>query len=242
MKDCLQIAVCEDTKPEEEKLLSLLQNSSIENHCTVFHSGEALLESYAVGLFDLLLMDIYMGGMTGVEAVSKIRETDAEIPIAFITTSTEHTLESYRLSALKYIEKPFKQKDVEEILKLAQLKKRNTPALMIKRNGNAEKIPFSQILYLEQQTHQVNIFLKAGDTVQIYEKLSALLPQLEGQDFFLCHKSFSVHLPFVRFIDTELKCFVMQNGKNVPIRRESMGKAKKSLEAFLFQRTRGLSQ
>lgn len=242
MKDCLQIAVCEDTKPEEEKLLSLLQNSSIENHCTVFHSGEALLESYAVGLFDLLLMDIYMGGMTGVEAVSKIREIDTEIPIAFITTSTEHTLESYRLSALKYIEKPYQKKAIDDILELALLKKSNLPSLVIKRNGKIEKIPFAQILYIEQQTHQCNIHLKQGKLVPVYEKLSVFFPQLEGQAFFGPHKSFSVNLSCVRFIDTELKCFVMQNGKNVPIRRESMGKAKKALEAFLFHKTRGLSE
>lgn len=240
--ESLKIAICEDTHSEEEKLLALLNKSNIPTNCTVFHSGEVLLENYAVGLFDLLLMDIYMGGMTGVEAVSKIREMDEEIPIAFITTSTEHTLESYRLSALKYIEKPFKEKDIEEILKLAQMKKTNVPSLLVQKNREEQKIPFSQILYLEQQTHQVTIYLKNGDTVQIYEKLSALLPQLEGQAFFSPHKSFSVHLSYVRFIDTELKCFVMQNGKNVPIRRESMGKAKKAFEAFLFHKTRGLSE
>lgn len=237
----LKIAICEDTHSEEEKLLAILNKSDIKASCTVFTSGEALLKAYEPQAFDLLLMDIYMGGITGVETVSKIREIDEDIPVAFITTSTDHTLESYRLSALKYIEKPFKQKDVEEILTLAQLKKSNVPALIIKRNGIAEKIPFSQILYLEQQTHQVNVYLKNKDTVKIYEKLSVLLPQLEEQNFFSPHKSFSVNISFVRFIDMELKCFVMQNNKNVPIRRESMAKAKKALENFLFNKTRGIS-
>ncbi|WP_313523765.1 LytTR family DNA-binding domain-containing protein [Anaerotignum sp.] len=237
----LHIAICEDTQSEEEKLLALLEQSEIPNRCTVFTSGEALLEAYQPQTFDLLLMDIYMGGMTGVQAVTKIRELDEEIPIAFITTSTDHTLESYRLSALKYIEKPFQKKDIEEILKLAQLKKRDAPSLVIHRNGKAEKILFSQILYLEQQTHQVMIYLKSGETMQVYDKLSAFSPQLVGQAFFTPHKSFSVNLAFVRMIDIELKCFVMQNNKNVPIRRESMGKAKKAYEGFLFGRTRGIT-
>ncbi|MDD3252807.1 MAG: LytTR family DNA-binding domain-containing protein [Lachnospiraceae bacterium] len=238
----LNIAICEDTHSEEEKLLALLPKCSIPTSCTVFTSGEALLEAYQPQAFDLLLMDIYMGGITGVETIAKIRETDGEVPVAFITTSTDHTLESYRLSALKYIEKPFKQKDIEDILELALLKKSNAPSLMIQRNGSTEKIPFSQILYLEQQTHQLNIYLKNRETVLIYEKLSALLPELARQDFFSSHKSFAVNLSFVRYIDTELKCFVMQNGKNIPIRRESMGKAKKALENFLFHKTRGISQ
>lgn len=238
----LNIAICEDTQKEEEKLLALIEQNPIPTSCTVFTSGEALLAAYQPQAFDLLLMDIYLGGITGVEAVTKIRELDEEIPVAFITTSTDHTLEGYRLSALKYIEKPYQKKAIDDILELALLKKSNMPSLVIKRNGKIEKIPFAQIVYFEQQTHQCNIHLKQGDMVSIYEKLSAFLEQLEGQAFFTPHKSFSVNLAYVRFIDTELKCFVMQNGKNVPIRRESMGKAKKALEAFLFCKTRGLSQ
>ena len=58
------------------------------HHCTQFGSSEELLEAFRPGKFDLLLMDIYMDGMTGVEAVQKIREMDDAIPIAFTTTST----------------------------------------------------------------------------------------------------------------------------------------------------------
>ena len=58
--------------------------------------GEAclLLSRAALGLSLIHILDIYMDGMTGVEAVQKIREMDEAIPIAFTTTSTEHTLES----------------------------------------------------------------------------------------------------------------------------------------------------
>ena len=242
MEEELKIAICEDTPKEEEKLLALIGQSDTLTSCTVFTSGEALLAAYQPQAFDLLLMDIYMGGITGVEAVTKIREMDEDVPVAFITTSTDHTLEGYRLSALKYIEKPYQKKAIDDILELALLKKRNLPSLVFQQNGKAEKVAFAQILYIEQQSHQCNLHLKQGDIISIYEKLSVLFEQLDRQAFFSPHKSFSVNLAFVRFIDTELKCSVMQNGKNVPIRRESMGKAKKALEAFLFQRTRGLSQ
>ena len=240
MYEPLKIAICEDTKSEEEQLLSILNQITIPTECTIFQCGENLLKTYRPQKFDLLLMDIYMDGMTGVEAISKIREIDEAIPVAFITTSTDHALESYRLSALKYIEKPFQIKDIEDILQLAKMKKENAPCLTIHKNGKLEKIRFSHILYLEQQRHQLNIYLQNGETVQIYEKLSALLPQLEEQHFFSSHKSFSVNLSYIQFIDKELRCFMMQNGKNVPIRRETLGKAQKALENYLFNQTRGI--
>ena len=99
----LCIAICDDQTEEREKLLLLVEQAPIQTESALFASSEDLLEAFKPGIFDFLLMDIYMDGMTGVEAVQKIRKIDAEIPVAFTTTSTEHALESYRLSVLKYI-------------------------------------------------------------------------------------------------------------------------------------------
>lgn len=145
----LRIAICDDQTEEREKLLLLVEQAPIQTKSILFASSEDLVEAFEPGIFDLLLMDIYMDGMTGVEAVQKIRKIDAEIPVAFTTTSTEHALESYRLSVLKYIEKPVKSKDIHDLLQLVKLKKENTPSLSIKQNGIEEKIPVSDILYLE---------------------------------------------------------------------------------------------
>lgn len=248
MEKPLRVAVCEDTECEEKKLLSVLSKAEIPTECAVFRSGEELVEGYKPNTFDLLLVDIYMGGMTGVDAVAKIRELDASVPVAFVTTSTDHALASYRLAALRYIEKPYGQKDIDDILRLAKMERDNAPGLVVRRNGREEKIRFSEIVYLEQQTHLVNIYLRDGrdgsdgcPSAQVYAKLSDLFPQFEGQPFFSPHKSFLANLACVRYIDAELKCFAMCNGKNVPIRRETMGKAKKALGDFLFGKTRGLS-
>ena len=78
--------------------------------------------------------------------------------------------------------------------------------------------------------------------VQLYDKLATFMPQLQENDFYSSHKSYCVNLNFVRSVDKNLRCFIMQDGNNVPIRRESMSDAKKALEQFLFQKTRGMEQ
>lgn len=125
----------------------LLSQSGVPCVPTVFASGEALLEAWRPHTFDLLLMDIYMDGMTGVETVKQLRDRGEDLPVAFITSSTDHALDSYRLSALKYIEKPVRPGDVLEILELARLKKGNAPALTIQRGGVREEIPVSDIFF-----------------------------------------------------------------------------------------------
>lgn len=208
---------------------------------TVFDSAEALLAAWEPHTFDLLLMDIYMDGITGVEAVKLLRDRGEELPVAFITSSIDHALDSYRLSALKYIKKPVSPKDVAEILELAWLKKVHAPSLAVQWNGNEDLIPLSGLLYLEQQEHVVHIHLKGGAVQYVYKKLSDMAGQLTGQPFFQPHKSFLVHLAFVRNINAGLKCFVMSDGKNIPIRRELMGKARRAWEDWLFAHTRGNS-
>lgn len=234
----LQIVICEDSAEEQQRLLTMIEASGIPASCVVFDSGEAFLQTYIPAKYDLIFMDIYMAEMTGIEAVTAIRQIDEQVPIAFVTASTDHTLESYRLEALKYIEKPVKEKAVRELLQLAQMKKENKPRLNIKVGGKDVSVSFERILYAEQKAHTLHLFLTGGEVLQVNEKLDNVEKQFTGQTFFRCHKSFLVNLSCVKTLDTELMVFIMKEGRNVHIRRESMGKAKKSFETYLFERTR----
>ena len=161
----LRLAICDDLPEEREALLALLEQAPIATVCAQFASSEELLEAFRPGGFELLLMDIYMDGMTGVEAVRKIREMDETIPIAFTTTSTEHTLESYRLSVLKYLEKPVRKKDINDLLHLVKLQRDSAPRLAIRQNGETQKIPLSELFYLEQKAHHVFLYRRDGGTL-----------------------------------------------------------------------------
>ena len=128
------------------------------------------------------------------------------------------------------------------MLHLAKMNRDSAPALIMLKNGKENRVRFSQILYLEQQTHHVTIYSRSGAEVSVYEKLSALVPQLERENFFSPHKSYFVNLNSVRSIDTEFRCFIMADGGRVPIRRESMTQARKALEEHLFRKARGNQQ
>ena len=238
MDEPLKIAVCEDSPADRDKLASILEQSTIPVSCQFFQSGEEFLSAYHPHKFDLLLLDIYMTGITGVDVVSKIREIDEDVSIAFVTSSIEHTLEAYRLSVLKYIEKPYKAKAVEETLRFALMKRNSLPQLTVWCSRKETPIPFSKIVYLEQKSRHINIHLTDDDCLVCNDKLSSLLPQLEEQGFYSPHISFCVNLNFVQQIDSEMRCFVMHNGDNVPIRRGYIVKSRKALEDFLFKKAR----
>lgn len=134
MSDVLKIAVCEDETDQRNRLLTLLDESSIKNTYSVFENGEKLLKVFERGKYDLILMDIYMDSeLSGIETVKLIRKKDKDISVAFVTTSKDHALESYRLSAIKYIEKPYSKENIEDTLSLALLKKQDTPSLLVQK-------------------------------------------------------------------------------------------------------------
>lgn len=234
----LRIAVCEDSPEEMEKLLGILGQSKIPTETEAFASGEDFLKTYRMGKYDLLLMDIYMGGMTGIEVVTKIRKTDAALVVAFTTTSTDHTLEGYRLNAMKYIEKPVQKRALLELLQFAQLIKESTPRLLLKKDRKDVSVPFERILYAEQKDRTILFYLTGGDVLQVNGKLDKIEPQFAGQPFFRCHKSYLVNLSYVAELDKSMMMFLMKEGSPVYIRRESMGKARKAYEDYLFAAAR----
>ena len=72
----------------------------------IFTNATDLLETIPVHHFDLLLLDILMPGITGMDAAREIRQTNSTIPIIFLTSSSEYAVESYRVNAADYLLKP----------------------------------------------------------------------------------------------------------------------------------------
>lgn len=234
----LQIALCEDDADEQQNLISLIRSGAVPAQVSVFGSGEAFLKAHQPGFQDLILMDIYMGGISGVEVVRRLRNMEPDVPVAFITTSKDHALDGYRLNVARYLEKPVSQQAVDEILRLALEKKENPSGITILLQGKSLALPARRLLYVEQKAHYLIFYLLGGKTIQTKGKLDELVPQLEAFPFFRCHKSYLANLSFVMDIDRELMVFHMKEGKKVYIRRENFKKAKQAWELWLFRAAR----
>jgi DNA-binding LytR/AlgR family response regulator len=148
-------------------------------------------------------------------------------------------LESYRLKACAYLEKPVCLTEVREVLEQALNKRRNAPAVKLLIEGEHRDIPLDSILYFEQKNQAVLVntlteTLRTSQTVKLKD-IEALLP--EG--FFRCHHSYIANLRYVKGLDQELRIFLMQNGDKVYIRRQDMKKAERAYEDSLFHRARG---
>tara|TARA_A100001037_G_C15132057_1_gene629182 strand:+ start:82 stop:1563 length:1482 start_codon:yes stop_codon:yes gene_type:complete len=90
---------------------------SPETEITTATSGEQGLELYPRIRPDLVIMDVRMGGMTGLQTLEKIRALDARTPVIMMTAygTTKTAIEAMKLGAYDYLLKPF------DVPKLQQL-------------------------------------------------------------------------------------------------------------------------
>ncbi len=235
----LRIFVCDDEPAQQQALSALLKEITVPVSCRFFSCGEDLIKVFFPGCCDLILMDIYMGGMNGVETVAQIRAVDPAVPIAFLTTSPDFTMEGYQHRVDRYLLKPVKKEALEEVLSFAARLQKDQPSLNISIQGQNRTIPYTLISYIEQDSRSLLIHLSNGETLRVTMKISELASLLPSPPFYQCHKSFVINLSQVRYLDNTLKAFLMNGGGTAYIRRENLREAHTIYSRFSFDQIRG---
>lgn len=105
----MKAVVCEDEEALqlflEKQVCECMKEAGINGSCEVFSSAEELLEK-GNPFYDLYLLDIQLGQMTGMELAEKIREKDDHAVILFATNYKEMIRKAFQVSALDYLVKP----------------------------------------------------------------------------------------------------------------------------------------
>jgi len=223
-------AICDDCAADLQ-YFSALVNSWTEasgNHAIIreFHSAEAFLFCYdAERDFDILLLDIKMGGQNGVELAKTIRKNNKSIQIIFITGFPDFMEEGYEVSALHYLMKPVTKDRLCSVLdraaaNLAKVEKH----LKVNFDRQIDLVPLGEILYIEAQKQYVLIHTDCR-VYRMKASLAETQAELDNR-FFKCQRSFLVNLCYVTRIKSN--CAVLKNGEEIPISRgmsEAIGKA-----------------
>ena len=215
---CYRIAVIDDDKVQIEYLSSLLgewaKQEGVLHQVEAFESAEAFLFQYAVDKsFDLLLLDIEMGAMNGVELAKVLRQENREIQLIFITGYMEYISDGYDVEALHYLLKPVNREKLFPVLERAVerlLSKRRV--LMFRSGDEVIRIPLYEICYVEVRANYITIHAKEDYSVK--KTLSELENDLD-EGFFRTGRSYVVNLQYIQKI-TKTDVF-LKDGTRVPL-------------------------
>jgi len=225
-----KIALCENEEifaTEQHKICrDIFDKLNIAYDITPFQSAEELLDVFNNNQirFDLLILDIKMDGMDGMELARKIREADKNASIIFLTSHRDFALQGYDVNALHYLIKPVDAAVLERLIRAEYNEKFQENYLVVKVGTKHLRIPVDEIISLETTGRLVEITL-LDKSVYYSGKLTNLLPELPKDRFVRCHQAFAVNVKNIRELGKQDAIAV--SGKKVPISRTYMNDIKK---------------
>ncbi len=196
-----RVAICDDSKTDAEYVAGLVcqwaKERGSEAAVQVFPGAESFLFNYAEDkLWDILLLDIEMGDMDGVELAKTVRRDNEGVQIVFITGYSDYIAEGYEVAALHYLMKPVSREKLFAVLDRALEKRQQQDrCLSFAAGGETVRIPLYEIRYLEVRLNYVTIHAKQAYTVK--RTLRDIEKELDGR-FARAGRSMIVNLQFVR--------------------------------------------
>ncbi|MEN8179786.1 MAG: LytTR family DNA-binding domain-containing protein [Pseudomonadota bacterium] len=162
-------------------------------------NGQEALDLFASQGADLVLMDIRMPGMDGLQAARLLAKSQAPPAVIFTTAYEEHALQAFESQAVDYLLKPVRKVRLQKALEtaqritLAQLEKLAlvtdgaVPQLSISYRGGLRRLSLDQVLYLRAESKYVSVFHNEGELL-LEESLKSLESRF-GDWFIRIHRN-----------------------------------------------------
>ena len=238
----MRIAICDDDALElkkiKETVLAFISAKQTEAEITLetFLSGPNLLNFMNGSTpFDLIVLDILMPHMTGIEVATQIRKTNNDCKIIFLTSSPEFAVNSYKVNAFYYLLKPFQEQELLSLLDkaLISIHDEQSKSVVIKGKSGLTRIPIHMIEYVESVKHTLNFHLRGGETASCYARMAEFQEYLLSDGRFVqCHQSFIANMSLIAQITG--KYFVMQDKTLIPISRLLYPQVKQAYISYFF--------
>ena len=215
-----KIAICDDEQKDRDFVAALScrwagqRGNTVE--LTEFSSAEQFLFCYGEQSdYDILLLDIEMGQMDGVQLAKQLRQKNETIQIVFVTGYSDYISEGYEVAALHYLMKPVDAAKLFAVLdRAAEKLRRNEKFLTLELSGETVRLPVYQIRCAEVQGNYVTVHARADYTVKM--TLSELETRLDD-NFFRLGRSALVNLGCVARVTRT--AVTLTDGSTLPLPR-----------------------
>ena len=230
----INIGICEDELHYrvniKDMLGDILSTYSINYKIYEFSSGEELLSNYPKDL-DILIMDIQMKIINGMDTARKIREFDQNLEIIFMTSFSEFMQEGYEVKAYRYILKPISERKISRNILpcINEIMKKKNNYLTINVKNYVDRIKIDSIVYIE--TDRPNILIYTNDNKYTTKmSISKIDKILREHGFFRCHNSYIVNLKLVESMNSNT---IKIGEKYIPISKYRVKELKLALTNIL---------
>ncbi len=212
----MRIAIVEDKAEDQETLRELFSREARAREWAytveTYPSGESFLA--AGGKFDIVFLDVVMGGIDGLETARRYRSGGGKAQVVFVTVEVDFAVEGYEVEAAAFLVKPAEEERFHQVLD--RLARKLKPDVLLDFSPDME-LSAGAILYVAASDHCLKVHTAVRDCFPDLSmgELRSRLPE-DGR-FVECSRGILVNLDHVSRI--EAKAILMDDGARLPVSR-----------------------
>jgi two-component system LytT family response regulator len=229
----VRVFVAEDEPLAREALLALLGRTPGWEVLGAAGDGRAALEACLRDPPDVLLTDIRMPVLGGLELAAALRAEASRTQIVFITAYDAHAVEAFRLAAVDYLLKPVADADFRRCLERLEGTVRDARTLarvdellarergwlthlVVRSVGRVDVVPLAEVTLLRAEGNYVQVITRRGAFLH-RETMRSLEQRLDPDAFVQVHRSVIVPVREVRSLLRAPARICLADGSEVPV-------------------------
>ncbi len=231
----INIAICDDNQLFLNSLADTVSHLvKCEHNIFKFTKAKDLLnriEDYSGESIDIVITDIEMPELNGVNMAKELKNTQPRIQFIFVTNYTEYIQEVFAVNPVYYILKPVDENKLSEALEkaISQLSESDKRCFNVTTKNKIIRIRLDDIKYVESYSRKIIVHEIRRNT-ELLMKLDDFEKELPPY-FLRIHKSYSVNMNMIRSINNNrIELF---SGEVLPVAKAKYPEIKKNILAFL---------
>lgn len=227
----MKIYLCDDELKMREEISDGVKVCLPLAEVTAFSGGEELLEALQNAPCDVLLLDIDMPGLSGMEVAKRLAELPEKPLLVFVTGHDELVYENFRYHPFGFVRKQFLEKELGKVLadcaeELAQ-KQRH---FNFRTTEGECRLLLSEISYFESEGNYLKLYTGQAE-YRFRSTIGAVEAALVKEGFFRIHKGFLVNQTAIRLFGAET--VELTNGNSLPVGKTYAEGAKQQFMRYL---------
>lgn len=216
----IEIAIVDDDINDLHMLEGYLEQISkellVSLRVTSCCGAERFLQDYHAQ-YDIILMDIEMPGISGMDAAERIRESDENTILIFVTQMAQYAVKGYQVDAMDFMVKPIEYYSLVLVMRkaLRRVRRRNSDVITVHQRDRDVMVRMSDIIYIEVLDHYLTYHTRNG-SFDVLRSLQNAERELDPALFYRCNRCYLINVGCITAVG---KTTVTVAGREIEVSR-----------------------